>query len=82
MRTKYGYCSPTQLASTKLSLRKSIFFLPLYVDPNTKDQYPDIDVLEAFRNLQYKLDGLNSLLTESPELIETMALLESALKEY
>ena len=82
MKTKYGFYSPTQINSTKNSIRKSIFFLLLYVDPKTSVDYPDIDVVEAFHNLQFKLNGLNSILLEPPELVETMALLESALEEY
>lgn len=82
MKTLYGSYSPTQIQSTKSSIRKSIFFLLLYVDPQTKEEYSDIDVVEAFHNLQYKLNGLNSILLEPPELVETMCLLETALKEY
>lgn len=82
MITKYGSYSPTQIQSVKSHIQKSIFFLLLYVDPQTRDEYPDIDVADAFRGLQYKLNGLNSILLEPPELIETMSLLESALAEF
>lgn len=82
MITKYGRYSSNQIASVKSHIRKSIFFLLLYVDPQTKDEYPDIDVVNAFHNLQYKLNGLNSILLEPPELIETMSILETALMEY
>lgn len=82
METLYGSYSPAQIHSTKLIIRKAIFFLLLYVDPTTKDKYSNIDVAEAFRNLQYKLNGLNSILLEPPELVETMSLLESARLEY
>lgn len=82
MITKYGSCSSSQISSIKSHIRKSIFFLLLYVDPKTKDEYPDIDVVTAFRSLQYKLNGLNSILLEPPELIETMSLLEEALHEF
>lgn len=82
MQTKYGSYSSTQIHSIKLSIRKSIFFLLLYVDPATRQSYPNIDVADAFRNLQYKLNGLNDILLEQPELICTMSLLESALNEY
>ena len=81
MKTKYGVYSPIQIHSVKVSIRKSIFFLLLYVDPETKEEYPDIDVVDAFHNLQYRLNGLNSILLESPELIETMSLLEAAVCE-
>lgn len=82
MNTKYGSYSFAQISSLKSSIRKSIFFLLLYVDPETSGSYPDIDVVEAFHNLQYKLNGLNSILLNRPELVETMSLLESALMEY
>ena len=82
MTTRYGVYSPDQIHSTKLSIRKSIFFLLLYVDPNESERYKDVDVVSAFNNLQYKLNGLNHILLEPPELVETMSLLESALLEY
>lgn len=82
MTTKYGNYSSTQIAEAKSHIQKSIFFLLLYVDPKTKDEYPDIDVVNAFHNLQYKLDGLNSILLGQSEIIETMSLLEAALREF
>lgn len=82
MITKYGDYSSTQIHSTKISIRKSIFFLLLYVDPHESDRYKDVDVVGAFNNIQHKLNGLNSILLEPPELVETMSLLESALLEY
>jgi len=51
MNNKYGSYSSTQMSSFKSQLRKSIFFLLLYVDPKTKDEYPDINVVAAFRSL-------------------------------
>ena len=79
---KYGSYSSAQIHSAKLSIRKSIFFLLLYVDPETSGEYPDIDVADAFRSLQLKLNGLNSILLEPPELVETMSILEAALNEF
>ena len=81
-RTKYGEFSSSQISSTKLQLRKSIFFLLLYVDPETKNSYLDVDVENAFRSLQLRLNGLNSILLEPPELVTVMSLIESALQEY
>lgn len=82
MKTKYGSFSKNQISETKKYIRKSIFFLLLYVDPKTKDSYKNIDVDTAFLNLLYKLDGLNSILLEPPELVIVMSLLEFAWKEY
>ena len=80
--SKYGGYSSTQIHSIKVSIQKSIFFLLLCVDPKTAANYPGTDVVGAFKNLQYKLNGLNSILLEPPELVETMGLLEEALNEY
>lgn len=82
MINKYGYYSPTQIHSTKISIQKSIFFLLLCVDPATASNYSGVNVADAFGNLQNRLVGLNSILLEPPELVETMGLLETALKEY
>lgn len=76
--SKYGSYSSTQISTVKKSLQKSIFYLLLYVDPQTRDQYPGINVDEAFQSLQYRLNGLNSILLEPPELVETMVYLEAA----
>ena len=82
MKTKYGKYSSAQVSSIKHSIQKSIFFLLLYVDPETRDNYPNIDVNEAFRSLQFRLNGLNSILLEPPELVRTMSYLESAMQIY
>ena len=82
MKTKYGKYSSAQIASIKRSVQKSIFFLLLYVDPETRDNYPNINVEEAFKGLQLRLSGLNSILLEPPELAKTMSYLESALQVY
>ena len=82
MKTKYGEYSSAQISSIKTSIRKSIFFLLLYVDPATKSEYPNINVGDAFRSLQYRINGFNRILMEPPELVETMSLLESAWNEY
>ena len=80
--TKYGSYSPTQLSATKEYIRKQIFYLLLYVDPDTNDEYVNVNVTQAFIGLQYKLAGLNSILLESPHLVSVMSLLEAALLEY
>lgn len=82
MRHKYGNFTETQILSTKKLIRKQIFFLLLCVDPETKDNYSHVDVGEAFKGLLYKLDGLNSVLGEPQELVDTISLLEEALIKY
>lgn len=82
MKEKYGTYSSAQLSSVKYLIRKNIFFLLLYVDPHTKHEYKQIDIEDAFQNLQYRLNGLNSILLEPPELVNVMSLIEAALIEY
>lgn len=78
LKTKYGYYSSSQISIVKQSLRKAIFFLLLYVDPQTKDDYPNVNVDDAFQSLMLRLNGLNSILLEPPELVDTMCYLEAA----
>lgn len=82
MKHKYGNFTETQMISAKKSIRKQIFFLLLCADPKTKDKYIHVDVSEAFKGLLYKLDGLNSILGEPQELVDTISLLEEALIKY
>lgn len=82
MKHKYGNFTETQMLSTKELIRKQIFFLLLCADPKTKDNYTHVDVTEAFKGLLYKLDGLNSVLGEPQELVDTISLLEEALIKY
>lgn len=82
MKHKYGNFTKKQILSTKKLIRKQIFFLLLCADPKTKGDYIHVDVREAFKGLLYKLDGLNSVLGEPQELVDTISLLEEALIKY
>ena len=79
---KYGTFTDSQIATTKDTMRKQIYFLLLIVDPKTRDEYKNVDVNQAFDNLLRKLGGLNDLLFCPPELVTIMSLLQSALNEY
>jgi hypothetical protein len=78
----YGEFSENQIAQTKKSLRGSIFFLLLCVDPKTSWEYKDVDVNKCFNGLLLKIGGLNKLLMEQPEVVTTMSLLQAALMEF
>ena len=82
MQHKYGEFSGNQISLTKQRLRREIFFLLLCVDPETKDDYQDVDVNTAIRGVLYKLGGLNSVLFEPPALVLAISLLEEALIQY
>ena len=78
----YGEFSENQIAQTKKSLRGSIFFLLLCVDPKTSWEYQDVDVNKCFNGLLLKIGGLNELLLKQPEVVTTMSLLQAALMEF
>jgi hypothetical protein len=82
MEHLYGEFTQNQIAQTKKSLRGSIFFLLLCVDPKTSSEYADIDVNKSFNGLLLKLGGMNELLMNQPELVTVMSLLQAALIEY
>ena len=82
MKHKYGNFTELQILSTKKSIRKQIFFLLLCADPETRDDYSHINVVDAFEGLLFKLDGLNSVLGAPQELVDTISLLEEALIKY
>jgi len=77
-----GEFTQNQIAKTKKSLRNSIFFLLLCVDPKTASEYENVDVDKCFKNLLYRLGGLNDLLLNQVEIVTTMSLLQAASKEY
>ena len=81
VKHKYGTFQDGQISLTKESLRKKIYFLLLIVDPDTADKY-DVDVVKAFKNIQYVLDGYNSLTGYPQEVVTVASLLEEALINY
>lgn len=82
VKNLYGEFTQSQIAQVKKSLRSSIFFLLLYVDPKTSSEYENIDVNKSFEGLLLKLGGMNDLLMNQPEIVTTMSLLQSAKKEF
>ena len=81
MTYKYGTFSSLQFSETIDKLRKQIYFLLLIVDPKTKDEYEGVDIQKAIENVQYKIAGMNSLLSYPQELVTVSSLLERALNE-
>ena len=82
MKHLYGEFTENQIRQTKKSLRGSIFFLLLCVDPKTAVEYKDVDVNKCFNGLLLKIGGMNQLLMNQPELVMVLSLLQSAMSEY
>ncbi len=82
MNHLYGEFTQNQIAQTKESLRKSIFFLLVCVDKRTAPTDVEINVNKCFEGLLLKMGGMNKLLMEPPELVTVMSLLQAAMIEY
>lgn len=82
MKYLYGKFPKNQIDKLCKSIRGSIFFLLLCVDPNTRDEYRGVDVGKNFDYIMLKLKGLNRLLVDRVEVIDIMSMLEAARIEY
>ena len=82
MRYLYGDLPEQQIADVKKSIRGSIYFLLLCVDPETSGNYKGIDVNKTFENLLYRLDGFNYLLSYPKEVVDVMCLIQAAQNIY
>jgi hypothetical protein len=81
MKTIYGQFPEEQFEKYKKIMHKELFWLLLYKDPKTKDQYAYVDYDKYFVGLMKKLDGLNELLSYPVEFVSLMSLLQAAFKE-
>ena len=81
MDTIYGHFDDLQIEEYKEKLHKEMFWLLLYKDPKTKDEFKNVDFEKYFINLMMKIDGLNTLLFYPVEIVAIMSLLQAALNE-
>ena len=79
--TKYGDLSGEQLEEYREKLHKKLFWLLLYKDPNTKDEYIATNFDRYFRTLMGELKGLDELLVHPSGLVEMLCILEAAFEE-
>lgn len=76
MTTLYGDVPQEQFKAYCKKLHSMVHWLLIYKDNN------DPILKTYFSSVQYKIYGLSSLLMNPPEIIELMALIESAKHEY
>ncbi len=55
----YGKFSDKQITEFKNKLHKKLFWLLLYKDPKTAQNYKNVDFAKYFVNLMKEIDGLN-----------------------
>jgi hypothetical protein len=77
----YGDFDLNQIEKYKTKLHKKIFWLLLYKDPKTKDNYPEVDFDKYFIYLMKEIDGFNQLLKYPSEIVEIMSILQAAYNE-
>ena len=76
---KYGEFKQEQAEYYQQKLRKKIFWLVLYTDKNTKDDFENIDVIKYHENLLFEISNYNKLLLYPKDFVEIINTLESAL---
>ena len=81
MQNIYGHFDDEQMENYKVKLHKELFWLLIYKDPKTRDEYLNIDFNKYFDGLMRRIDGLNKLLFYPVEIVSIMSLLEAALIE-
>lgn len=79
---EYGEFTQSQVADIKHLIQKKIFFLLIAVDPNTQEQYKNVDVSAAFDDILRMLAGFNDLLNHPAEVVSISCRLKAALEEY
>ena len=68
---KYGKFKKSQIDYYKQKLRKKIFWLVLYTDKNTKDDFNDIDVVKYHQNLLFEISSCNNSLECALSILES-----------
>lgn len=81
METIYGQFDDAQFEDYKKQMHKEMFWLLLYKDPKTRDQYSYVDFNKYFESLMRKLNGLNEILSFPVEMVSIMSLLQAAYQE-
>lgn len=81
MNHKYGHFNNEQMEKYKVKLHKDLFWLLIYKDPKTKEEFANVNFDKYFDGLMRKINGLNELLFYPVEIVTIMSLLEAALIE-
>lgn len=76
---KYGEFKNAQIDYYQEKLRKKIFWLILYTDSKTKNDFDNIDVVKYHENLLLEISSYNGLLDFPDDFVEIVNSLESAL---
>ena len=78
---KYGEFKQEQTDYYQNKLRKKIFWLVLYTDKNTKDDFENIDVVKYHENLLFEISNYNALLFYPNDFVEIINTLSERMQE-
>lgn len=76
---KYGEFQESQVEYYKQKFRKKIFWLILYTDENTNQNYKNVNVKRFHRNLIFEISNCNELLFYPKNFVEIINKLDCAL---
>lgn len=76
---KYGEFQESQVEYYKKKFRKKIFWLILYTDKNTNQDYKDVNVKKFHKNLIFEISNCNELLFYPKNFVEIINKLDCAL---
>lgn len=77
---KYGEFTTNQLEYYQEKLRKKLFWLILYTDEETKEDFKSVDVAKYHEELLFEISSYNSLLLYPDNFAEIINSLKSALE--
>lgn len=81
MNSLYGGFTAEQLDEYRAKLHNKLFWLLLYKDPETCNEFSDVDFDKYFINLMRELNGLCDILMHPSGIIEMMSVLQAAYNE-
>lgn len=78
MQYRYGNFPKKQISNVKTQIHKEMFYLLLYKDPKTSQNFSEVNFPKYYENFMRKLNGFNRLLNYPTEIVSIMSLLEAA----
>lgn len=81
MEALYGDFTVAQLNEYRDRLHKKMFWLLLYKDPKTCNDFVDVDYDRYFEILMKELNGLSDILLHPTGLVEMLSILQAAYNE-
>lgn len=79
IKHKYGEFKPDQVEYYQQKLRKKLFWLILYTDENTNQDFKNVDVVKYHEHLLFEISNYNKLLLYPKNFSEIINTLDSAL---